>query len=186
MRLSEKTSDNRVDSVPRYAVYDVFVESTPHNHRIEQRVETFSTSQLAERTNVSVETLRYYERRGLLPKPACRASGYRTYSTADVERMTFIQSAKGLGFTLREISELLELVAAPSTTCDRLRAEGMRKVAEIDEKMAQLERKKRQLQGMINNTCQAEQLADCDQLQSGEAIPTLSNPDGGENRCESS
>lgn len=67
-------------------------------------MKTFTIGQLAKQAKVNIETIRYYERRGLLPEPQRRASGYREYSTDDVIRLRFIKRAQELGFTLKEIA----------------------------------------------------------------------------------
>ncbi len=73
--------------------------------------------QLARRADVGVETVRFYQRKGLLAEPDRRPSGYRQYDEAIVDRLRFIKRAKELGFTLNEIKELLSLRLDPSTTC---------------------------------------------------------------------
>jgi DNA-binding transcriptional MerR regulator len=69
--------------------------------------DVFSIGQLADAAGVNVETVRYYERRGLLPEPLRTPAGYRQYGQADLGRLAFIARAKSLGFTLAEVSELL-------------------------------------------------------------------------------
>jgi DNA-binding transcriptional MerR regulator len=71
-------------------------------------VEVLSIGQLAEAGGVHVETIRYYERRGLLPEPPRSPGGYRQYGPDDLWRLEFVGRAKALGFTLTEIGELLE------------------------------------------------------------------------------
>jgi DNA-binding transcriptional MerR regulator len=71
------------------------------------RVEVFSIGQLAEAAGVHVETIRYYERRGLLPAPPRTASGYRQYGADDLWRLAFVRRAKTFGFTLTEVGDLL-------------------------------------------------------------------------------
>src|SRR5215470_1541483 len=75
----------------------------------ETEMETLSIGQVARRAGVGVETVRFYEREGLLEEPPRRASGYRQYSEEVVSRLHFIKRAKLLGFSLKEISELLLL-----------------------------------------------------------------------------
>ena len=75
---------------------------------------------LAEQADVSVQTLRYYERRGLLAPPARRPSGYRSYGVDVVSRVRFIRRAQGLGFTLQEIGDLLALWPDSSRSCRRV------------------------------------------------------------------
>lgn len=69
---------------------------------------TLTIGQLAEAAGVHLETVRYYERRGLLPEPPRSAAGYRVYRQDAVERLRLIGRAKALGFTLREVSTLLD------------------------------------------------------------------------------
>jgi MerR family mercuric resistance operon transcriptional regulator len=101
---------------------------------------------LARQGGVNIETIRYYERRGLLPEPPRSQSGYRLFSKDDVRRVRFIRRAQELGFSLKEIEELLALrVEQQSTRADvRQRAEA--KIADIDEKIRQLRAMKKSLQ----------------------------------------
>jgi MerR family transcriptional regulator, copper efflux regulator len=71
-------------------------------------VEVLSIGQLAEAAGVHIETIRYYERRGLLPEPPRSAAGYRQYGPDDLWRLEFVGRAKTLGFTLTEVGELLQ------------------------------------------------------------------------------
>lgn len=80
-------------------------------------MKTLKIGQLAKISQVKVETVRYYERRGLIPKPPWRESGYRQFSQKDVERIRFIKHAQSIGFTLNEIAELLSLKVEPEATC---------------------------------------------------------------------
>lgn len=72
-------------------------------------METLTIGQLAKNAGVNIETIRYYERRGLIPEPPRRESGYRQYSPEFVTRIQFIKRAQELGFSLNEIAELLAL-----------------------------------------------------------------------------
>ena len=112
-------------------------------------METLTIGQLAREAQVNVETVRYYERPRLIPEPPRRASGYRQYSGDAVKRIRFIKHAQELGFSLKEISELLTLRVAPDTACEdvRVRAEG--KIAEIEEKIQALQRMKRALGKLV-------------------------------------
>jgi Hg(II)-responsive transcriptional regulator len=96
-------------------------------------------SQLAKQAQVNVETIRYYERRGLLSAPARRASGYRQYSQQDVACLRFIRHAKTLGFSLNEIADLLVLRVDPDITCQDVRKRAERKLTEVDAKIRLLE-----------------------------------------------
>ena len=105
-----------------------------------------SRSQLAKAVNVNIETLRYYERRGLIPEPQRKSSGYRQYSPDYVVRLHFIQKAKALGFTLNEVQELLSLRVDSQTSCDQVREKAEQKLAEMDKKIADLQKMKNALQ----------------------------------------
>lgn len=94
--------------------------------------------ELAERADVNVQTVRYYERRGLLPEPERKPSGYRMYGEEDVVRLRFILRAKALGFTLTEIEELLELRVDPRRTAEDVRRHAEEKIADVEEKIRDL------------------------------------------------
>jgi MerR family transcriptional regulator, copper efflux regulator len=94
---------------------------------------------LANRTGVGVQTVRYYERRGLLPEPDRTGSGYREYDEQDLLRLRFILRAKGLGFTLTEIRDLLELRVSPDRTADDVRRVAREKVRDVESKIGDLE-----------------------------------------------
>ena len=98
------------------------------------------TSQLAKRTGVNSETLRYYERRGLLEEPPRTPGGYRDYPAAAVERLRFIVRAKELGFTLEAINELLHLDTGGPDSCEAARALAEARRTDLDARIADLER----------------------------------------------
>ncbi len=101
--------------------------------------------QVANRAGVGIETVRFYEREGLLEEPARRESGYRQYEADVVARLRFIKRAKELGFSLKEIKELLALRVDPTTTCAEVRSKAQAKVADIEEKIETLQRMKKAL-----------------------------------------
>jgi MerR family mercuric resistance operon transcriptional regulator len=103
-------------------------------------METFTVGELAKRARVNTETLRYYEKRGLMPRPRRSESGYRRYSKSDVSRLRFIRRAQELGFSLKEILELLCPRVDPDTTCSDIRKQAHVKLANIDEKIRTLKR----------------------------------------------
>lgn len=102
-------------------------------------MESLTTGQLARKAHVNVETLRYYERRGLMPEPPRRESGYRQYSEGDVARIQFIKRAQDLGFSLKEIAELLSLRVDPHTTCADVKKKAEVKIFDIDQKIKTLQ-----------------------------------------------
>ncbi len=107
--------------------------------------EALSIGQVAKQAGVSVETVRFYEREGLLERPERKQSGYRRYSLEIVRRLKFIRRAKTLGFSLNEIRELLALRRAPETTCGEIKNHLQGKVTNIEEKIEALLQIKRVL-----------------------------------------
>jgi Hg(II)-responsive transcriptional regulator len=117
--------------------------------------------ELAERAGVSVQTIRYYEGRGLIPEPSRTRSGYRRYGESDVPRLRFIRRAQELGFTLAEIGELLALRVDPTTTPDDVRQRAREKIEDTEVKIRELQRIKSALEHLVHG-CEAEETtADC-------------------------
>ena len=108
------------------------------NHgRVEAAASLF-IGKLARRAGVGVETIRFYERQGLLAAPIRKDSGYRLYPEHVLGRIRFIKRAKELGFSLREIKELLELRRNSSAPCEDVCAKAQAKIANIEGKIAML------------------------------------------------
>ena len=101
--------------------------------------------QVARATRVGVDTVRFYEREGLLARPVRTAAGYRQYSIDAVRRLRFIRQAKELGFSLREIKELLSLRVEAGRSCADVRARAERKIADVEQRVATLMRMKHAL-----------------------------------------
>ena len=91
-------------------------------------------------SRVNVQTLRYYERRGLLQQPPRSASGYRSYPDEAVEIVRFVKRTQEHGFSLDEINELLHLAGGGPDDCDTARRLARTKIAEFDEKIRDLQR----------------------------------------------
>ncbi len=108
--------------------------------------------EIAKSSGVGIETIRFYEREGLLLEPVRRPSGYRQYDATTIERLDYIRQAKELGFTLAEIRELLELSFAHSN-CNHIRQRAEAKMTEIENKIRSLQQMKRSL-GKIVKHCQ--------------------------------
>jgi MerR family copper efflux transcriptional regulator len=104
---------------------------------------------LAERAGVNIDTIRYYERNGLLPAPARRTSGYREYSSADVERLRFIRRSKDLGFTLAEIADLLSLTADRRHDMQGVKRKAEERLAQVEFRIAELRRVRNGLKKLI-------------------------------------
>lgn len=108
-------------------------------------VSTLTIGQVAKQAGVGVETIRFYEREGLIEDPRRRSSGYRAYGAEAVRRIRFIRHAKELGFTLREIKELLALRVEPDCRCGEVLELTRSKIADIEQRLAALERMKKTL-----------------------------------------
>lgn len=115
--------------------------------------------QLARQAGVNVETVRYYERRALLPEPPRTRAGYRQYSPDAVRRIGFIKQAQELGFTLREIAGLLALRVDPETNCEAVEAQAVDAITRIDAKVAELERMRVALRKLVK-ACDARRPTD--------------------------
>jgi MerR family mercuric resistance operon transcriptional regulator len=102
--------------------------------------EFLTIGKLARQGGVNIQTIRYYERRGLIPKPNRSSSGYRLYDEEAVRRLGFVRRAQLLGFSLQEIDELLALRMLPGTSCAQIRQRARHKIAVVDEKLAELGR----------------------------------------------
>ena len=108
-----------------------------------------TSGQLAKKSGVGVETLRFYEREGLLPKPARLASGYRQYPMEAVERVRFVRRAQLLGFQLKDIKALLALRDDPGADRNEVREKTVTKLADIDAKIKDLEAMRAELTLMV-------------------------------------
>jgi MerR family mercuric resistance operon transcriptional regulator len=128
-----------------------------------------TTGELAKQAGVNVETLRFYERKGLLPKPPQRASGYREYPTESVGLIRFIKRAQELGFSLAEVRELLALRVRPGVSCAEVRETAERKAIEVREKIADLRAIERALKKLTASCTGRGPLSEC---------PILENLDG--------
>lgn len=117
--------------------------------------------ELAARSGVNVQTVRFYEREGLLPKPARTPGGYRSYQIADVDRVRFIRVCQGLGFTLREVSQLIHLhgvansrahdPAVSRRSSDRILLIARDRLHSIEEKIDQLSRMRVEMLGVVRS-----------------------------------
>ena len=117
-------------------------------------------SEAAEQAGVNIQTLRYYERRGLLPRAPRRASGYREFPEDAVRIVRFIKRAQDLGFSLDEVEQLLRLRTHSGRNRERIRAVAEEKIEQIDRKVAELQRMKRALQTLVHS-CHDGATLDC-------------------------
>jgi MerR family copper efflux transcriptional regulator len=112
-------------------------------------MELMTTGQVAREAGVNVETIRFYERKGLLEEPPRRESGYRQYSGIAVDRIRFIKRAQELGFSLQEIQELLDLRAEGPEACPDVKMRAETKIADIEDKLHTLQGMRRALRKLI-------------------------------------
>lgn len=124
-------------------------------------MEAMTTGELANGAGVNVQTVRYYERRGLLPEPPRTSSGYRQYGPDDLRRLLFIRRAQELGFQLAEIKELLSLRVREDGSCGEVqeRAEGA--ISRIEEQLRQLTRMRSALASLAEACERQEPTAEC-------------------------
>lgn len=96
------------------------------------------TSEVAAQAHVHPETLRYYERRGLLPEPERTSSGYRAYSVDTVQLVRFVKRAQGLGFTLNDVEELLHLAGGGPASCETAKTMARTRIADLEQRIKEL------------------------------------------------
>jgi len=111
---------------------------------------TYKIGQVSEKLGLSVDTLRYYEKSGLLPPVARSGSGVRVYDEKDLSRLKFIQRAQKMNFTLSEISDLLEMREDPQHARDEVRAMAGKKLGEVESRLKDLMLLDRELRLLIN------------------------------------
>ena len=117
-------------------------------------------SEAAEQAGVNVQTFRYYERRGLLPKPPRRTSGYREFPDDAVRIVRFIKRAQELGFSLDEVEELLRLRRHSGRNRERIRSLAERRIGDIERRIGELQRMRSALQTLVH-TCHAGTTLEC-------------------------
>ncbi|MBS5905165.1 MULTISPECIES: MerR family transcriptional regulator [Roseomonas] len=115
---------------------------------------------LARATGTKVETIRWYERVGLLPAPARSAGNYRTYGEAHLGRLSFIRRARDLGFSLDQIRTLLDLAEDRERSCDAVDVIASEHLEDVDRKIADLQALRRELDSLIGQ-CRHGKVAEC-------------------------
>lgn len=123
-------------------------------------VADLTIGRLAAATGVKVETIRYYERCGLIAPPARTDGNYRSYSTGDLERLRFIRRTRDLGFTLEQIRAMLDLARQRDRSCETIDAIASKHLADVDRKIADLRGLRRELSAIISN-CAGGTVGDC-------------------------
>ena len=129
-------------------------------------MESLTIGQLAKQTQIGLETIRFYEREGLIDSPPRRSSGYRAYPPETVPRVRFIRTAKELGFSLKEIGELLALRVDPVESCAHVKTIAEHKITGIEQRIRTLQRMRKTLRNLVA-ACEARQAtSDCPILDS--------------------
>ena len=121
---------------------------------------------VAKAVGVNAQTLRFYERQGLIDSPPRTSSGYRQYSDDYVHRLRFIIKAKKLGFSLKEIEVLLSLKVDPKSNCGDVKEKAMNKISDIESKLVTLKRMKRVLIKLAERCDSKNTTEDCPILES--------------------
>jgi MerR family mercuric resistance operon transcriptional regulator len=130
--------------------------------------------QVSRHAGIGIETVRFYERQGLIREPERKASGYRLYSADVIDRLRFIKRTRELGFSLAEIEELLSLRADPSISCEEVRRRASEKIAEVEAKIADLERIRGALLA-VTAACDDRTASECPLLEALSSLRSSSN-----------
>ena len=121
---------------------------------------TYSIGELATTTDTKVETIRYYERVGLVPKPKRTAGNYRSYEASHLGRLSFIRRARDLGFSIEQVRNLLGLADQKDRSCETVDAIARGHLADVDRKIADLKQLRRELDVIIRQ-CHHGTIAEC-------------------------
>jgi MerR family mercuric resistance operon transcriptional regulator len=143
-------------------------------------MEGLTRGQLAQRAQINLETVRYYEQEGLLAPPARTASGYRKFAESAIDRVAFVKRAKALGFSLGEIRELLAIQDGHADACVEVRDLVEHKLAVVRDKLADLEELETHLRSALRKCNQA--LKRQQPQQNLKACPVLNEMSGSNGR----
>ena len=142
--------------------------------------EQLTIGNLAKATDTKVETIRYYERIGLLPAPARTRGNYRSYSPEQLDRLSFIRRARGLGFSLPQVRALLSLSDQRRRSCEAVDTIARKHLTEVDRKIAGLADLRRELNSIISQ-CGHGTIAECRIIEAlspsligDDAVPSIS------------
>ena len=121
---------------------------------------TMTIGPLSEKTGCNIETIRYYERIGMMPKPPRTAGGHRVYREEHLKRLTFIRRSRELGFTLDQVRNLLLLVDGDDFTCDEVKTMTLEHTDNVHRKINDLKKLERVLKDMVSQ-CDRGDVPDC-------------------------
>jgi DNA-binding transcriptional MerR regulator len=119
------------------------------------------TSEVARQADVNSQTLRYYERRGLLPEPERSPAGYRTYTADAVRLVRFVKRAQSLGFTLDDVEELLHLAGGGPASCDEAKAMARNRITDLDQRITELAGMRDALSRLVDTCERPRRKRDC-------------------------
>jgi Cu(I)-responsive transcriptional regulator len=122
--------------------------------------ETYSIGELAGATDTKVETIRYYERIGLLPKPKRTTGNYRSYEADHLGRLSFIRRARDLGFSIDQVRNLIGLADDKDRPCETVDEIAREHLADVDRRIADLKNLRRELDALIRQ-CRHGTIAEC-------------------------
>lgn len=117
--------------------------------------------EIAAIARVSVPTVRFYEKRGLIPKPPRTAAGYRNYDSAMADQLRFIKHAQRLGFKLEEIRDLMAIRVRPESACGEMRAQALEKIANVKMRIRELEAMKHVLDRLVRSCERGRHTTEC-------------------------
>lgn len=129
--------------------------------------------ELAALSGMKVVTIRYYESTGLIPAPSRSSSGYRNYQPEHLQRLTFLRRCRDLGFSIKEIKELLSLTGNPRRPCASVTTVAARHLEEVRRKLDDLQRLEQALEALVAS-CRIGRVGDCKILQALAAMPAPS------------
>ncbi len=121
---------------------------------------TLTIGQLAKAADVNIQTVRFYERKGILKPQTRLESGYRIYNEDSLRRLRFIRHAKDLGFSLNEIQSLLNLRVRSVESCNQVKLKAEQKLKDVQQKIVQLRTLERTLKGLVSD-CENRVVSDC-------------------------
>src|SRR6516165_7382716 len=159
LRSDMATIFQSLDSVPHYRVYTGFVIAG-------NDPKALTIGHLAREVGINLETVRFYERQGLLPRPPRNASGYRLFPGDAKRRLKFIKRAQELGFSLSEIRELLALRMSRRTTSGEIRKRTEAKIVDIEGKIRSLDSMRKSLVKLARSCGGCAPLSECPTLES--------------------
>jgi len=125
------------------------------------KAKAFTIGRLASEVGINLETVRFYEREGLLKKPPRSRNGYRQFPVDSIRRLRFIRRAQDLGFSLNEIRELLALRASSGTSCEEICRLAEAKLADVEAKITTLESLRDSLRKLAKSCPRCAPLSDC-------------------------